>query len=93
MREPSRILFLLCIVLFGQLLWVRRHQGLIVLQGIKVILILDDRLAVPGDGDDSGIEHNGHNPPEKPLLYKFIPATGEPVYSTTEEWIKPASTP
>ena len=29
-------------------------------------------------------------PPEKPLLYRFMPATGVPVYSTTEEWRNPA---
>ena len=33
------------------------------------------------------------SPPEKPLLYRFIPSSGSPAWSTTEEWISPASIP
>lgn len=33
------------------------------------------------------------SPAEKPLLYRFMPATGELVHSTTDACRKPASTP
>ncbi len=63
----------------------RRDHGLVVLQGIEVVLVHQSGLAVADNGDDDGVEDDGHQTPEKPLLYRFIPATGVPVYSTTEE--------